>query len=290
MGVRHAAALTLALLSCAVPSAQGSKPTVERALTLVRTYLADWQETFASLVADEEYTQELRPTPSPFLVRDPSHLSPQTRELRSEVLLLRAPAEDAWVSFRDVRSVDGRPVTDRQRRFEELFAGPVATMISTARKIADEGARFNLGRLTRTINTPTAALLFLQSKYHANTSWHLDAGARLRGHRVWELAFDQRKAPFAIAIPGTARHSASGSFWIELGTGRILQWELVVRAAKSTFRVTVAYGAVPAISEGWVPLRMEERYDAPQLERLRGVALYTNHRLFRTAGRVIGEE
>jgi hypothetical protein len=45
---------------------------------------------------------------------------------------------------------------------------------------------------------------------------------------------------------------------------------------------------VPSIREGMVPVRLQEEYDAPQFERLRGIATYSNHRLFRTAGRVIG--
>jgi hypothetical protein len=285
MGLRHAAAITLIVLAYAVPSAQRIKPTPEHALALARAYLAVWQDVLTSLVAEEEYEQHVTA-----YVRNLGPGASKKRHLRSEVLLLRAPADNVWLSFRDVIAVDGTIVSDRDRqhRFDDLFSGPVAMMMSTAERIAEEGARFNLGRLTRTINTPTAAIVFLDRQYEANTRWQLASDKRLDGIPAWQLRFEQRKPPFAVKMPGAFAYSCSGQFHLEPGTGRILAWELLVRSGRSTFRVKMRYGSVPSVQEGWVPLRMEDDYDVPQFERLRGVATYTNHRLFRTRARIIG--
>ena len=48
----------------------------------------------------------------------------------------------------------------------------------------------------------------------------------------------------------------------------------------------VRYGRVATI-DGLVPIRMTEEFDVPGVERGRGVATYSNHRLFRTTARVI---
>ena len=276
MGLRHAAALALILVA---PATVEPKPTFEQALALTRAYLAVWQGTLASLVAEEAYSQEVRPYRSRAVDR---------RQLRSEVLLLRAPADNVWLAFRDVIAVDGKPVHNRQKRFDALFSGPVALMMSTAERIAEEGARHNLGSVQRTINTPIAALIVLHPDYQANTTWELDTDERLEGMPVWELRFNQRKPPFAVKVPANVEYGTSGRFRLQPETGRIIEWDLRVQAGNSTFRVKTRYGPVPSIQEGWVPLRLEDRYEVPRLERLRGVATYSNHRLFRTGGRVIG--
>lgn len=90
------------------------------------------------MVAEEHYTQILHQASR---YRDRQHGSSVSRKLVSDVLLLRAPAENVWLSFRDVASVDGVAVRDRQRRFDELFVRPAARLLADARHIADESAR-----------------------------------------------------------------------------------------------------------------------------------------------------
>jgi hypothetical protein len=285
MGVRHAAAVALIVLAAAAARAAEDVPP-RHALALAMKYFGRWHDTLASLVADEDYTQELRRyrqgssgTPVP--------LAPIARQLHSEMLLLRAPAEGLWLSFRDVISVDGKAIADRQTRFETLFSGPEATIRTTAERIAAEGARYNLGRLGRTINTPIAPLVLLQPRYAASTTWTLKTNQRLDGRTVWILSFDQRKPPYAVVVRGDVPYPSSGRFWLEPGTGRIFQGELSVRGGPSISRVLVRFGPVATIQEGWVPVRLEEEYDVRRVERLHGVATYSNHRLFRTGARIV---
>lgn len=54
MGLRHAAALTLIVVA---PVTVEQKPTSQHALALTRAYLAVWQDTLASLVAEEAYSR-----------------------------------------------------------------------------------------------------------------------------------------------------------------------------------------------------------------------------------------
>jgi hypothetical protein len=267
-------------------AAADDKPTTRHALAMARAYLARWQELLEYLVADETFEQEVRSYRRTSAGID-QPLGRRTRTLRSEVLLVRAPAQDVWLSFRDVFEVDGTRVADRDRRMEDLFHSPLAAVLSTGSRLAEEGARFNLGRLGRTINIPTAAFAYLHSRYESNTTWKLDADERLNGMRTWELAFDQRRPPFVVTLPDERSLPSAGRFWIEPGTGRIHQWELVVRGRGATFRVVTEFGAVSSVPDGWVPLRLRESYDGRGLEQLKGAATYSNHRVFRTSGRII---
>jgi hypothetical protein len=278
-------ALAAAVVAVATVAAD-DRPTPRHALAVTRAYLSSWHELLEYLVVDEEFVQEVRPYRRTSAGID-QPLAPRTRTLRSEVLLVRAPAEEVWLTFRDVFEVDGKAVADRERRLEDLFHSPIATILSTASRLAEESARFNLGRLDRTINIPTAAFIFLHPRYEATTAWTLKRRARLNDAPMWELEFNQQKPPFAVMMPGGGPLSSAGRFWVEPGTGRIRQWDLVVRGRGATFRVTTEFGAVSSVADGWVPLRLRERYDGPHVERLEGAATYSNHRVFRTSGRIV---
>jgi hypothetical protein len=267
------------------PSTAGDRPDAKQALALARAYAVKWQDTLANLVADEDYTQEVRLYTRAASGRD-QPLMPTKRRLLSEILLVQAPADQYWLSFRDVMKVDGATVPNRQQRFHDLFGSPAAAVISTARLMAQESARYNLGRLFRTTNTPTAALVFLQSRHAANSSWRLDTNERLDGRTTWMLRFEQRKPPYAIELSGGRVFPPSGCFWLEPSTGTILQSELTVKGGYSASTRT-RFDIVPSI-DGMVPVRMEDEYNLPGIEVGRGSATYTNHRLFRTAGRIIG--
>jgi hypothetical protein len=193
--------------------------------------------------------------------------------------------------FRDVMSVDGDPVQDRQRRFQELFVRPDANLVATARRIADEGARYNLGTLFRNLNTPATALTFLDDKYDSSVNWRSPKLTRLDGRQLAELTFEQRDAPFTIRSTQGYSVPAAGRMWIEPTSGRIEQTELELRVPrrKGVIRLASTFGPVPGITP-WVPLRMSEEYEMDDriYETLKGLAVYSNHRTFQTATRIIG--
>lgn len=118
-------------------------------------YVVAYQHALTSLVADERYVQTLRRR----------RAGGQRRGLTSEVVMVRGGAQAEWVMFRDVFNVDGRLVRDRQQRLLGLLQTPAPDALAAARRIADESARFNLGRLTRTFNVPDMALSFLRPEH-----------------------------------------------------------------------------------------------------------------------------
>ena len=70
------------------------------------------------------------------------------------LVMVRLPDAADWIVFRDVLTVNKRPVRDREERLLKLLQSPESSALSQARKIAQESARFNLGSLTRTMNVP----------------------------------------------------------------------------------------------------------------------------------------
>ena len=65
----------------------------------------------------------------------------QRRDLKSDVLLVRAPAGDRWIQFRDVFEVDGKPLRDRDDRLTRLFLKPSASAQKQVEDITAESAR-----------------------------------------------------------------------------------------------------------------------------------------------------
>ena len=83
----------------------------------------------------------------------------------AELLMVMLPGTTGWVSFRDVLTVNKRPVRDHEERLLKLLQSPQSNALEQARRIARESARFNLGSIIRTMNVPDMALEYLQPRH-----------------------------------------------------------------------------------------------------------------------------
>ena len=152
---RTVRALTLLLIAvmpgAGAPAAAQSAPD---AIASVRAFAEQYQREAPSLVVFEEYVQNAtyqRGTAS-------------NRVTTAELVMVRLQSAAGWITFRDVLTVDKRQVHDREERLLKLLQSPEASALAQARRIAQESARFNLGRITRTINVPDMALEYLQPR------------------------------------------------------------------------------------------------------------------------------
>jgi hypothetical protein len=103
-----------------------------------------------------------------------------------------------WITFRDVLTVNKRPVRDREERLLKLLQSPEASALAQARRIAQESARFNLGQITRTMNVPDMALEYLQPRH----------GARIRFETLRDDTIDGRRyAMTGETVDAVARYS-----------------------------------------------------------------------------------
>lgn len=265
-----AACVALAMSTVATGGAQAPAPlAIADVLDRAAAYVAKYEEQFAAVVSEENYTQS------------ESRVAGLTRrrDLKSDVLVINAGA-GGWMGFRDVYEVDGRPVRDHDQRLSKLFveAPANADTMTHARQIADESARYNLGTVRRNINVPTMALAFLRRDNQSRSTFAIDGTAKIENTNTVVLAFTERESP-TIIRSGTTDAPASGRFWIDPGNGRIVRSQLRASPAKITATVTVTYATAPKL-DVWVPVSMSESYRGSAGESISGNASYKNFRRF----------
>lgn len=255
-GFRHAAA------------ASQSRPAVSELLDVSARYLQSYQEQFGGVVSEERYEQT---------VHGPKGSIVGHRILRSDMLLVNS-GRAGWLCFRDVFEVDGKPVRDRTTRLMDLFVHPSADSVEQATRIREEGARYNIGGVTRTINDPTMALLFLGQDNQPRSSFALGSAETVAHVRTETLRFEERSMPRLIH---TADNSpASGRFWIDAANGRVIKTELEVSSESARGVVTVEYAPQAKLKGLWVPVRMVEHHNLSTTQMIECVATYTNFRHF----------
>jgi hypothetical protein len=215
-----------------------------RVARYVDTYLAE----LGSVVAEENYHQILR--------RGTTVL--QTRRTKADLLLLRADKD--WIPFRDVFEVDGKPVRDREDRLRKLFLENPGQALAEGRRITEEGSRYNVGLVQRTINTPNVALSFFQSALLPAFRFERRGTDTVDGERVWRIDYTETGRPTQVKRGTTGEDLPSaGSIWVEPASGRIVRTLLKNGDAGTAVEVSVRYQPNDAIGL-WTPVRMEERY------------------------------
>lgn len=237
---------------------------VESLLASAADSLDAYSREFSAVVSEEQYDQTAT-----------MGVSKDFRGLRSDVMLING-GDAGWLSFRDVFEVDRKPVRDRDERLLLLFLHPSDGAIQQANKILNEGARFNLGRVNRTINVPTQALSYLRRENQPRSAFELRGEATVNGIRTRVLRFTEKALPRLIHTSNDA--PAKGQFWVDSVSGRVARTELVVDSDVHA-AITVTYTAQPKLGGLWVPTKMEEHY-ATGIERIDSFATYSNFRRF----------
>ncbi len=223
-------------------------------LARARTAVADWQPQLSGLVLDERYVQHL----------EMRFGRTETMRLHSDVLLVQV--KDAWVGFRDIADVDGRPVAGRSRRLEELFVSrPLAEALLQARRISDEGSRYNLGTVYRNFNVPTTPLRLFEPDRASRVTFKLESVTTHDNRRVAVVSYHEREAPTLLTTLSEQPINTSGLLHIDVATGQVLATEMRWRLAPPRdagdlqAKVTVTYHEEPTIHI-FVPAGMTESY------------------------------
>ena len=282
-----ASLLTLAATAAALPA---QEPTLQDVLRRAAVYVADYQKQLQGIVAEEDYAQNVitnsgrgGPGGRPRMVRE-------GRRLKSDVLLVKLGDEERWLQFRDVFEVDRKPVRDRDQRLYKLFVERRADARPMADAIQAESARYNIGPVTRNINVPFLALLFLEQANQQFVIFTQQRPGNLNRFSavavpedIWQLEFKEIGEGTMIKGAKNRDIHASGRFWIEGTTGRVLRTELVAQDIDLRAFVDVTYridAAVPVL----VPGEMREIYNVRAGDgRIDGRASYSHFRQFTVA-------
>jgi hypothetical protein len=261
------------LLLCGnVIAAQGDPPHLDVLLARAAAYLTAYETAFAGTVSEEHYVQSLRDTNASVFTT----LQWKRRALSSDIVAAPDPVH-AWMSFRDVFAVDGVNVRDRDERLQELFLAPKADPFGQARRIADEGALFNLGRIARNVNFPTLPLTFLADENQSRSEFKREGTSTINGVHVVEVSFKEKGRP-TIVRSGAADLPVSGRFWLEPDSGRVMKAAVTYDSRTFSGKVTVTFAFAEKLKL-WMPAEMDDVMTSG-IETVTGHATYDNFRRF----------
>ena len=269
----------LAALLVVVP-VLAQTPEVDAVLDKAAEYVSAYTRDFVGVVADETYRQEVHGGRIGTDLRGfPIDAPGQKRDLKSDVLLVRAPDGDRWMQFRDVFEVDGKPVRDRTDRLTKLFLQPSRSVEKQILDIATESARYNIGGVNRTINLPVFALTVLEDH---NRPWFFFAGSRKKDSAagpLWDVEYREERGGTLIRTNGDESMPVRGHFSVEAATGRVLSSELLAENAALTARIDVTYAMEPSLGM-LVPREMREKYSLKDGSTIAGKATYAKFRRY----------
>ena len=278
-----------ALVLTAPVSSLAQEPSLTEVLARAADYVTDFRRQLSGIVAEESYEQRAR-TSATNTLRG-FGFEEERRRLRSDFLLVRLEGEDRYHEFRDVFEVNGRPVRDREERLTRLFLDNTASAATQIQGIVTESARYNIGDIHRTLNTPTLALLILHPAYQPRFRFARVAGGspllpispeHLPSEAdVWVIEYQEIGPDTMIRGDNRKDLPAEGRFWIEPATGRVWLSELVIDDPQVRATVNVGYRQDPVIGH-LVPVEMRERYrDRRDGSRVDGTATYSRFRRFK---------
>lgn len=280
--------MRLAALLAAVVVALPAPLSLKDVMGRVGAYVDAYGDKASIVVCTEKYEQRA----------DGSMSVPQMRVLVSDFALVYADAIHGWFGFRDVLEADGREVRDREDRLARVLMGTEGRF-DEARRLADEGARFNVGNIRRNFNTPTSALFFFLSRNHNRFKF---AARRVLDDGTWEIAFRETDKPTLIRTPEGDSVESSGTIWVRPEDGVIVRTVLDVAALmrhlsppqRGKGSIDVRYRLVDPLGM-WLPEAMDETFETTRdlslshekaWDRVTGHAEYSNYRRFETAGRI----
>jgi hypothetical protein len=274
-------------------------------------YVRQFERDFAMVISDEHHGQDQYPRTMDDLPGR-NYGSPRTmglsvrsnvhRETRSEMLFVRGERELAWLAVRNVLMVkDGigtgslwQSIPESKDRLDRALRDTSPGQPLRLRTLADDGARFNLGRrIYRNFNTPPLALQLLGLEFQPRFAFTLAGREKVAGSPTVKLAFAERGSPTVIAFKDQDLPSA-GEVWVREADGAILRTHVTLRAPQTdegpsmdvSIRVDYRHDAK---LDMWVPAQMTERYTERRQpgERIYCYATYSNYRRFETSGRLV---
>jgi hypothetical protein len=233
-------------------------------------YVAGYSQKFSGL-ACEETTEQV-------LYRGSGGVR-QRRTIVADLTFVKLGNNWMQTVFRDVLSVDGRKIRDREDRLAKLFLSNFSSKsaLEQAMAIGRESNRYNLG-INRMGVSPLLPLSFLDAHIVGRLTVAID-GRRLR--------FDEPASPTFLSFTKDRRRydlPANGTFEFDAGTGEVRAAK--IRAADPKGRLAAEFDVTYAPSRELgmlLPKEMLETNSQPgnlQADRLQSHSTYSNFRRF----------
>ncbi|NQW04856.1 MAG: hypothetical protein HQ485_12625 [Acidobacteria bacterium] len=265
-------ALSMAAMLGPQTFAQGRPPdTSARAVVnKAAAFVKGYQEALKFVIADEATVQEVFDTDGNRVAR---------RETSGDFFLAYVPADGGWLAVRDIVTVDGVPVQQRDNLRLLLSRGSFARI---GRQIANRNARFNIGAIDRNFNDPMLALVILGDKNRDRFRFSRRTVEQTPDGPVVSVAFTERDRPTLVRGSDGSDIFATGEMTIEATTGRLRQTTITLKNDDTQASVTTVF-VEHEILKLWLPRFLTERYEHTT-SRLRELVVaestYTNYRRF----------
>ena len=162
--------------------------------------------------------------------------------------------------------VEGRAVRDRAKRLERLLKEEPGSALEQAGRLADEGARYNLGRYTRNLNMPTLALALLDPSARGRVAVARLDDKVVGGRRLAQLRVRERQAGVLVRTLHGEPVRSEAVFAVDANTGAIVRSRVVVDHEDVRATIEVEFGEVASLGLP-VPLEMSEDYRRPPSSR-----------------------
>jgi hypothetical protein len=286
--------LTAAVLVCSIAilslrAQVGNQPGsgFTTVLSSAMRYTMNYEQRFALLAADEHYEQQILRPPNPG--NNLSRSNPgggmqaggpmSTQDIKSDFLLVQLGGDgEGWMPFRDAYEVKGKKLRDRDDRLLKLFTSGDKGRFDKAAQYSSESAKHNLGNVTRTINIPTLAMMFLHPRVNERFEF-VDGGEETVNGRILRKALYKEVArPTLIKTTRNRDLALTGTLWIDPFTGTVVKTDLNAADPVVRCEVTVTFRRDEAL-DLWVPEKMDEFYKAYSgLDDILATATYSNVR------------
>lgn len=281
----------LAVVACSaigVAAQDAQAPLLSEVLARAGQYAVDYEQRFSMLVAEEAYDQRAQ---QPTQVGNASQLrgpnpggalaigNARARRLRSEYLLVRND-EGGWMPFRDVFEVDGRRLRDREDRMVRLLMKSSPSAVEQAQRFTAESTRYKLGRVTRTINIPTLAVLLPKPGLRERFAFTEKGTEPVAGRIARVVDYEERVRPTLVRSTAGADLPMTGTLWVDPASGVILKTAMSVADTSVVATVGVEFREEADLGL-WVPAQMTEYYRAMMsADEIRCTATYSKYRKF----------
>jgi hypothetical protein len=205
------------------PKSAPTAPALQQVIDRMAAYVQSYGARTSLVVAVEKYMQQVTIDGRPL----------RPRNLLSEYAIVKVDDRVGWAGFRDVVKVDGTDVSDRRDRLERLFTGP-ASDGSELKRIADESARYNVGPISRNLNTPTTALHFLHPERISRFTFKDKGTKTIDGVKVLVLDFKETTRPTLVMKRDGTDVPCEGTVWVVPGDGTVVRTRLKLRNFANT--------------------------------------------------------
>jgi len=165
-----------------------------------------------------------------------------------------------------------------------------ANQTPVAADVARHNSRYNLGRITRTFNEPTLALLVVDRAHVDNFEFSRELVEVHGNATLVTLSFVEKRRPTIVSSTSGAPIYSRGELVVDAATGHVRSTRLTLKDGHITAELATTYMLEPKLKL-WVPAVFTERYEGEPdgLKEIdTGRAMYTNYRQHESFGRIRG--